>query len=76
MITLPLARADASTNDATIQPTAGSSAAATVPTPQPQPAQVTSTTRASTTAISGDGAWLYWKLPIPPSSTPSTNSSR
>ena len=75
MITLPFGRGIARTNDARIQPTAGSSPAANVPKPQPQAAHVTKMTTAKMIAISGAGAWLYWKLPIRPWKAPSTNST-
>jgi hypothetical protein len=74
MITLPLGLPLARTNDARIQPTAGSSAAPNVPKPQPQAAHVAKITTARMIAISGAGDRLYWKLPIRPWTAPSKNS--
>jgi hypothetical protein len=55
MTTLPLDFGIASTNEATIQPTAGSTPAVKVPIPQPQPRQVTKMATTRTIAISGTG---------------------
>src|SRR5215468_8444615 len=63
MITLPCEFGIASTNETTIQPTAGSRPAPKERMPQPHSTQVAKITRARRMATSGTGLRPYWKLP-------------
>ena len=76
MITLPWESGIDSTNEAMNHPMAGMMPPRKVRSPQPPSRQVTKIARSRTIATSGTGPRGYWKLPITPSSTPSTNSTR
>jgi hypothetical protein len=76
MITLPRELGIDSTNEATIQPTAGMSAPMKERVPQPASTHVAKIATSRTIATSGTGLWLYWKLPIRPCSNPSRSSTR
>jgi hypothetical protein len=76
MITLPCELGIDITNDAAIQPTAGMTPPAKERVAQPDSRHVTKITTTRAIATSGAGPRLYWKLPIRPCVTPSTNKTR
>ena len=76
-ITLPPAVGRVSRNAAAIQPIAGSTPPRTVPIPA-RPSRLVarmSAQKASDATGTPPTVWEYWKLPISPSMTPSTNSA-
>jgi hypothetical protein len=77
MITLPFEAGRDMTKEARIQPNAGISAPVTERTAQLASRHVVRITRQQRIAASGTGpaVWLYWKLPIRPSTAPSRTSA-
>jgi hypothetical protein len=72
MITLPPEAGMDSTNEARIQPIAGTTAPPTEPSAHPASRQVASSRTQNPMAPAG-AARLYWKLPTSPSAAPSRN---
>ena len=76
MMTLPLETGMDSTKEAMIQPMAGTTAPLTACMAHAASRHVTSSAAQNARAASGTApaVRLYWKLPIVPSTAPSTNS--